>query len=73
VQTKFQSLLESLVNVAVGYIVAVLTQVLVLPLFGFHASLSDNLLIGLLFTIVSIIRSYCLRRLFNRWHSKVKI
>lgn len=66
-QTKFRSLLESIVNVLIGYGVAVASQVLIFPLFGIHIPLSDNLLIGLFFTIVSIVRSYVLRRIFNRF------
>jgi hypothetical protein len=49
----------------VGYAVAVLTQVMAFPLFGLHATLSDNLLIGGIFTCASLVRSYALRRLFN--------
>jgi len=56
--------------VLVGYVVAVLTQIAVFPLFGMHVPLSDNLLIGLLFTVVSLVRSYALRRVFNRWHER---
>ena len=53
-------------NVAVGYGIAVATQVAVFPLFGLHASLADNLAIGAVFTVVSLARSYVLRRVFNR-------
>ena len=60
------SLVESLANVVVGYGIAVATQVAVFPLFSLRASLSDNLAIGAIFTVVSIIRSYVLRRAFER-------
>jgi hypothetical protein len=59
------SLVESVANVLVGYIVAVTTQYLVFPLFGLHATLSQNLMIGLIFTGVSLVRSYLLRRAFE--------
>lgn len=58
-------MLEALANVAVGYGIAVATQAVVFPLFGLQASLSDNLLIGCVFTGVSLVRGYCLRRLFE--------
>lgn len=64
-QTRLMSLVESVANIVVGYGVAVITQLLVFPLFGLAASLADNLVIGLIFTIVSLARSYALRRLFN--------
>ena len=64
-QSRLMSLMESLANVAIGYGIAVLTQVVVFPLFGLHASLSDNLLLGGVFTMISLARSYLLRRLFE--------
>ena len=67
-QTRIMSLVESVANIIVGFAVAVITQLLVFPLFGLAASLSDNLIIGLIFTVVSLCRSYALRRLFNARH-----
>ncbi len=64
-QSKRMSLAESLTNVTVGYGVAVATQIAVFPLFGLEVRLSDNLAIGAIFTVVSILRSYSLRRLFE--------
>ncbi len=64
-QSRTMSLIEALANVLVGYGVAVTTQTVVFPLFGLHASLDQNLAIGLIFTVVSLVRSYMLRRLFN--------
>ena len=49
-QTRIMSLVESVANIIVGFAVAVITQLLVFPLFGLAASLSDNLIIGLIFT-----------------------
>jgi len=59
------SLVESVTNVVVGFGVAVMAQMLVFPLFGLQASLTDNLLIGAIFTAASIARSYSLRRVFE--------
>ena len=64
-QSRLMSLAESLANVLVGYGVAVLTQVVVFPLFGLVVTVTENLLIGLIFTAVSIVRSYALRRGFE--------
>lgn len=66
-QSRLHSAIESVANVAIGYGVAVLTQLAVFPLFGLHADLSANLAIGAIFTVVSLVRSYALRRLFNLW------
>ena len=64
-QSRTMSLLEAVTNVLIGYGVAVTTQYLVFPLFGLHATLSQNLMIGLIFTGVSLVRSYLLRRAFE--------
>lgn len=69
-QSKRMSFVESLTKVAIGYLVAVGSQVVVFPLFGIHVPLRDNFLIGLWFTAISITRSYVLRRLFNRQTQK---
>ncbi len=67
-QSRRASLVESVLNILIGYGVAVTAQCLIFPLFGVVLPLSDNLLIGVLFTLVSLIRSYWLRRLFNFLH-----
>ncbi|NDC10670.1 MAG: hypothetical protein EBZ75_15300 [Oxalobacteraceae bacterium] len=64
-QSRLMSLVESLANVLVGYGVAVVTQLAVFPLFGLAVTVTENLLIGLIFTAVSIVRSYALRRSFE--------
>ena len=64
-QKKRHSLLESMVNVGVGYGIAVASQYAIFPVFGIYSSLSDHMLIGLFFTGVSLVRSYVLRRIFN--------
>lgn len=67
-QTRKHSALEAFCNVVVGYWVAVAATQAILPLFGFEVRFDQNLAISGLFTVVSLIRSYVLRRLFNRWH-----
>jgi len=59
------SLVEAIANVAVGYSVAVVTQILVFPVFGLHTTLAETLAMGGIFTVVSIARSFALRRLFE--------
>ena len=64
-QSRLMSLVEAVANVAVGYAVAVLTQMLVFPLFGLMTTVPENLAIGAIFTVVSLARSYALRRTFE--------
>ena len=66
-QTRLMSLVESVANVIVGYGVAVMTQILIFPIFGLHTTLAQNLKMGAVFTMVSLARSFALRRLFERW------
>jgi hypothetical protein len=65
-QTKQHSILESLVNVAIGYSIVLLSQLLIFPLYNVHLPIQDNIAIGIWFTVISLIRSYVLRRWFNK-------
>ena len=69
-QTKRHSLLESLVNISIGYLTALFSQFLIFPLFDINIPIQDNLLIGLYFTIISLARSYLIRRYFNNLGNK---
>ena len=64
-QSRLMSLVESIANVIVGYGVAVATQILIFPIFGLHTTLAQNLKLGAIFTVVSIARSFTLRRVFE--------
>jgi hypothetical protein len=65
-QSRKHSVIESVANVAIGYVVAITAQMVIFPLFGIHIPASEHLAIGGLFTLVSLARSYLLRRLFTR-------
>lgn len=49
-QSRRMSLVESVANVAIGYGIALLTQLAVFPAFGLHVSLEQNAAIGAIFT-----------------------
>lgn len=65
-QSRKHSLCESLANVAIGYGVALASQLAIFPLFGIQVQFRDNVMIGLYFTAISIVRSYAVRRWWNR-------
>lgn len=69
-QSRWHSLVEAFANVAVGFGVALGAQLAIFPIFGIHIPFEQDLAIGGLFTVVSIARSYCLRRLFNWFHTR---
>ena len=64
-QTRIGSLIEASINVLIGYIINFCANLLILPLIGFHISVTQNLFIGLLYTVISVARSYAIRRWFN--------
>lgn len=68
-QTKLQSMIETLISIFIGFLIALLTQWIVFPLFDIQTSVQDDLIIVSIFTAVSIIRGYCIRRFFNWFHS----
>lgn len=70
VQKKKHSLLESCASTALGFFIAYLTTILVLPLFGLRPSLSESFWITSIFTVISVIRGYYVRRLFNYLHHR---
>lgn len=73
-QTKKGSLLEVALNILSGYLIAWIIGIWIYPLFGFAVTNKQNTILTLIFTLVSIIRSYFWRRLFNFYLTKkVKI
>ena len=66
-QSRAGSLIEALVNVLIGYTVNMLANFAIFPLFGWHIDLRQNLELGVLYTGISIARSYVIRRWFNAW------
>jgi len=69
-QTKLQSAIEAVTNVAVGYLINITANFLIFPLFGWQISLEQNVLLGMFYTVISLLRSYSLRRFYNWRHGK---
>jgi hypothetical protein len=67
-QSRRSSLIEISLSTAIGYVVAVSSQMLVFPLVGIHTNPETNLEIGAFMTVVSVIRGFFVRRLFNHLH-----
>lgn len=64
-QTRTGSFVEAWANIAVGFAINFTANLIVLPMFGFNVSPSEAFNIGLVFTAISLARSYVLRRYFN--------
>lgn len=66
-QTRLGSLIESLFNLVIGFAINFAANWFILPAFGFATlTLETNLYIGLAYTVVSVVRSYTIRRWFNK-------
>ena len=65
-QSRTGAFVEAWMNVLVGYGINVMANLLVLPAFGIAVTVVDAAGIGVVFTVISVVRSYCLRRWFNR-------
>ena len=64
-QSKRESMIETLTNVGIGWFISFIANMLVLPLFGYNINFTDGVLISIIFTIISIVRGYVVRRWFN--------
>ena len=64
-QTKTGSFIEAWINVGIGFSINYVANLLIFPLFNMHISLTDNLLMGAIYTVISVARSYAIRRWFN--------
>lgn len=64
-QTRLGSFVEAWANIAVGFGINYVANLAVLPLFGFAVTPAQAFGIGVIFTVISLVRSYALRRWFN--------
>ncbi len=72
-QSKRESMIESLTSVGIGWFISFIANMLVLPLFGYNINLTDGVLISIIFTIISIVRGYMVRRWFNSKERKYDV
>jgi hypothetical protein len=65
-QSHAHSWAEAVVNIVIGFAASMVIQALVLPAMGHHITIEENFLVTCIFTVVSLIRGYLIRRLFIR-------
>ena len=53
-------------NIGIGLVVSYFANMIIFPWFNLHISMSDNLLMSVVYTIISLVRQFILRRYFNR-------
>lgn len=72
-QSKKQSLIETLTSVFIGWLIGVTLNLTVLPLFDYNITVVDSLLVSLIFTVISVVRGYFIRRFFNSKDKKYDV
>ena len=71
-QSKLDSLIEALLSTFIGFIVSFTANLILMPMLGIPVSLSQNFILTVAFTFVSVARSYFLRRWANKYLSQVR-
>lgn len=72
-QSKKDSLIESLTSTTIGWVIGVILNLTVLALFDYNITVTDSLLVSLIFTVVSVVRGYLIRRFFNSKERKYDV
>ena len=72
-QTKKQSFIETLTSVFAGWLIGVILNLTILPLFDYNITVVDSLLVSLIFTVISVVRGYLIRRFFNSKERKYDV
>ncbi len=66
VQSRKYSFIEAVTNVLIGYGIAFVSQLVIFPMYGGTFTLEQNVYIGAWFTLISLVRSYVIRRWFTK-------
>lgn len=70
-QSRLSSFIEQILNVSSGFFISLLVWIyIIVPIFNFEVTMVENIAVTIIFTIISVIRGYLWRRLFNCIHSK---
>lgn len=72
-QSIRHSWIEAWINIIIGFSINYAANLLIFPQFGFKISLLDNFYMGIIYTIISLVRSFAIRRYFNGWMVKVHL
>jgi hypothetical protein len=64
-QSKKNSLIESVTNTVTGLVTSFLIQLIIYPILDIPVTISQNIVITSVFFVASILRGYLIRRIFN--------
>ena len=65
-QKRTHSIIEAVTNTSVGLVINIIAQRFVFPVFDINITVAENFLIASIFTVISIIRGYLIRRFFTK-------
>ena len=65
-KTNFRNLIESIIDVGSGLILAIMIQLYIFPFFDLHPTVLESFHIAVIFTAISMVRSWCWRTIFAR-------
>jgi hypothetical protein len=65
-QSKKRSWAEAWINIFIGYSINFIANLIVFPMFGYNVSVRDNIVIGIIYTGISLVRQYVIRRCMNK-------
>ena len=65
-KTNFRNLIETMIDVGSGLLLSTLIQLYIFPFFDLHPTLLDSFNIAIIFTVISMLRSWTWRTIFNR-------
>ena len=65
-QSRLASFVEALTNVAIGFLISLVGQVVVSHWYNLPLNFAQNMQIVLFFTVLSVLRSYFVRRWYER-------
>ena len=71
-QSKLDSLIEALLSTFIGFVVSFTANLTLMPMLGIPVSLSQNFILTVAFTFISVARSYLVRRFANKYLSQVR-
>lgn len=64
-QSRRQAIIEAWTNIVIGFSINYVVNIFLLPLVGAKMTAANNLWLGCVYTAISMLRQYTIRRWFN--------
>lgn len=70
-QSRRMSIIEAVVNTVLGFVISVWIQIIMFGLYDVALSVFASMIMTAVYTLVSIVRGYFIRRFFN-WYEHLR-